>query len=97
MTTMIVTAQPNVEHQDDAQAYLSQAIPMLIEAGGKMIKRVKIAKPIVGERTFAASLVMEFPDTGSIESVFNSNAYAKIAPLREKGFEFMNIVVGEDM
>ena len=97
MATMIVTAQPNPDHAEDAQAYVGQALPMLMAAGGKLLKRVKVAKPVVGDQTFALSLVMEFPDAKSIEDVFASDDYAAIAPHREKGFAFMNIVICEDL
>ena len=97
MTTMIVTAKPNPDHNEAAQAYLSQALPMLINAGGTILKRVRVSKAVVGNQTFAASLVMEFPSAEAIEAVFASGAYAAIAPYREEGFEFMNIVIAEDM
>jgi len=70
---------------------------MLMEAGGKILKRVKVVKTVVGEQTYAASLVMEFPDAESIEQMFQSDAYAAIAHHREAGFNFMNIVIAEDM
>ena len=97
MTTMIVTAQPNLENAEEAQAYVGKALPMLLEAGGKLLKRVKVRKPVVGEQTFALSLVMEFPDANTIEDVFSSDAYAQIVPHRDKGFAFMNIVVCDDL
>lgn len=97
MATMIVTAQPNPEFAEEAQTYVSKALPMLIEAGGKLLKRVKVQKPVVGQQTFALSLVMEFPNAEIIEGVFSSEAYAQIAPHRDKGFAFMNIVVCEDL
>ena len=97
MATMIVTAQPNPENPEDTQAYLAQAVPMLVKAGGEIVKRVRVSKAVVGKQTFAASLVMNFPDAAAIEGVFNSPEYAAIAPHREKGFAFMNIVIAEDM
>ena len=97
MATMIVTAQPNPDHPEETKAYLGQALPMLIEAGGTLIKRVRAARPVVGEQTFAAALIMEFPDAKMIEEFFDSDAYAAIALHREKGFVFMNIVICEDM
>lgn len=97
MATMIVTAQPNPDHAEEAQAYVGKALPMLLEAGGTLLKRVKVQKPVVGEQTFALSLVMEFPTTEIIDGVFSSDAYAQIAPHRDKGFAFMNIVVCEDL
>lgn len=97
MATMIVTAQPNPDHPDETKAYLGQALPMLMEAGGSVVKRVRTARPVVGEQTFAAALVMEFPDAKMIEDFFDSDAYAAIVPHREKGFVFMNIVICEDL
>lgn len=97
MATMIVTAQPNANHPEEAQTYVKQALPMLLEAGGTLLKRVKVQKAVVGEQTFALSLVMEFPDARAIEQVFSSEAYANIATHREKGFVFMNILICEDL
>jgi len=97
MATMIVTAQPNPDHPEEAQAYVGQALPMLIEAGGRLLKRVKVTKPVVGDQTFALSLIMEFPSAKTVEDLFASDAYAAIAPHREKGFAFMNIVICEDL
>lgn len=97
MATLIVTAQPNPEHPEETKAYLGQALPMLMEAGGTLIKRVRVAKPVVGAQTFAAALVMEFTDKEAIEGVFSSDTYAALKAHREKGFVFMNIVICEDM
>jgi len=97
MTTMIVTAQPNPDQASEAQAYVGQALPMLLGAGGKLLKRVRARNAVVGEQTFTLSLVMEFPNAETIEAVFSSDAYAEIAPHRDKGFAFMNIVICEDM
>ncbi|MEL7098733.1 MAG: DUF1330 domain-containing protein [Pseudomonadota bacterium] len=97
MATMIVTAQPNPDFADEAQAYVGQALTMLLEAGGTLLKRVRVQKPVVGEQTFALSLVMDFPDAETIEGVFSSEDYARIAPHRDKGFAFMNILICEDL
>ena len=97
MATLIVTAQPNPDYPTEAQSYVGQALPMLVAAGGKLLKRVKVTKSVVGEQTFALSLIMEFPDAQSIEDLFASDAYAAIASHRDKGFAFMNMVICEDM
>ncbi|MEM7778618.1 MAG: hypothetical protein AAF732_23820 [Pseudomonadota bacterium] len=38
-----------------------------------------------------------FPTTEMIDGVFSSEAYARIASHRDKGFALMNIVVCEDL
>lgn len=97
MAKLIVTAQPNPEHPAETQADVGQALPLLRDAGGEVLKRVKVQRAVVGDQTFALSLVMEFPDAAAIEEVFASDAYADIAPHRDKGFVFMNIVICEDL
>ncbi len=93
--TLIVTAAPNPDNAEDLQGYVKQALPMLLNGGGEMIKRARVLEPVVGDITFGVMLVMEFPSAQAIRDVFESDAYAAIVPLRERGFKFMNIVIAE--
>ena len=64
---MIAMATPNPENPDDTQTYLKGAFPILEAAGGKIVRRVRAEKVIVGEQRFAAALIMEFPSAEAIE------------------------------
>lgn len=92
---IVVTAQPNPDAPEETKAYLSQVLPLLQAAGGVIVRRARVTEAVVGEQTFGATLVMEFPSAQAIRDAFGSEDYAKIAPHRERGFRFMNIVIAE--
>ena len=89
-TTLVVTAMPNPSEQESMQAYLKGAQPLLAEAGGQLVKRLKVQSTISGEAC-GMVLVMDFPDREKIEAMFASADYAALRPARDKGFSSINI------
>ncbi|MBS4051448.1 MAG: DUF1330 domain-containing protein [Methylomonas sp.] len=96
-TTIIVTAVFNPDQMASAQEYMQRAVPMLINGGGEIIRRVKVERAVVGDQSYNACLVMDFSSASAVEAVFNSAEYAEIIPLRETGFKSMNIVITSSM
>lgn len=96
-TTMIVTAVFNPEQMPAAQEYMQQAIPMLISGGGEVIRRLKVSRALIGEQQYNAILVMDFPSENDVSAVFESEAYAKIIPLRKTGFKSMDVLIASSM
>lgn len=96
-TTIIVTAVFNPDQMASAQEYMQRAVPMLINGGGEIIRRVKVERAVVGDQGYNACLVMDFSSANAVDAVFNSDEYAEIIPLRETGFKSMNIVIASPM
>jgi len=96
-TTIVVTAAFNPEQMPAAQQYMQRAIPLLINGGGEVICRVKVERAVVGDSKYNACLVMNFPSADAVDTVFNSDAYTAIIPLREAGFKSMDIVIANAM
>jgi uncharacterized protein (DUF1330 family) len=90
-TTLVVTAMPNPEEAEAMQSYIKAAGPMLAEAGGQLVKRLKVQGSITGKPPHGMVLVMEFEDKAKLEAMFASDAYAALIPAREKGFSSINI------
>ncbi len=96
-TTLVVTAMPNPEEKESMQAYLQGVLPLLMGAGGQLVKRVKVTKSLTGKPSYGMVLVMDFPDSEKLEAVFASDAYSAIVPARDKGFTSVDICLAADV
>lgn len=90
--TLVVTAVPNPDEMAALQDYLQRVTPLLLGAGGTLVKRMKVAQVING-RPSGMVMVMDFDSADTINRVFASEAYAALVPARDKGFTEMNILV----
>ena len=95
-TTLVVTGTPNPSEMKAVQDYLQGVMPLLIGAGGTLVKRLKVAK-VVNGRPSGMALVMDFPSEEAVTELFASEAYEELIENRDKGFAEMNILVTNDM
>jgi len=65
-------------------------------AGGKLVKRLKVDRVIRGNRS-GMVLVMDFDSADAITAMFESNDYAALVPVRDRGFAEMNILLTQQM
>ncbi|MEO1054933.1 MAG: nuclear transport factor 2 family protein [Bacteroidota bacterium] len=99
-TYLFVTATPIMEHHDALERYVQGIIPMLMQAGGSVPKIIKQDKSVVGHTDTFMSMIVEFDGKEAKQAahaVFESEAYAKLVPDREKAFSKMNIAFYSDM
>lgn len=94
--TLLVTAVPNTNEMTSVQEYLQGVMPLFTGAGGQLVKRLKIDKVINGNPTGMA-LVMDFDSPEAITALFDSDEYAALVPVRDRGFTEMNILVTQQM
>lgn len=95
-TTLVVTGTPNPSEMEAVQSYLKGVMPLFTEAGGTLVKRLRVVKVING-RPNGMVLVMDFPNEQAIESLFASDAYQALVEVRDIGFSEMNILISGDM
>mgnify|MGYP000078389520 FL=1 len=95
-TTLVVTAMPNPNETEATQQYLQGVLPLLMGAGGRPVKRLKVDNVIHGNPS-GMVLVMDFDSPDTIRGMFESKDYAALMPAREKGFTEMNILLTETM
>ena len=95
-TTLVVTAIPNPNEMTSVQEYLQGVLPLLTGAGGKLVKRLKVNKPIHGNPS-GMVLVMDFDSAEAITKMFESDDYAALVPVRDRGFSEMNIQLTQEM
>lgn len=94
--TLVVTATPKPSEMQSVQEYLKGVMPLFLGAGGKLVKRQRVGEVISG-RPSGMVLVMDFDNADAIKGLFESDAYADLVPVRDKGFNEMNILVAGDM
>jgi uncharacterized protein (DUF1330 family) len=95
-TTLVVTAVPNPNEMASVQEYLHGVLPLLMGAGGKPVKRVKVDRVIHGNSS-GMVLVMDFDSADAISGMFESEGYAALIPARNRGFAEMNILLTRAM
>ena len=95
-TTLVVTATPNAAEMESVQAYLKGVMPLLQGAGGTVVKRLKVNKGIHGKPS-GMVLVMDFDSEEAIANMFDSEEYAALVPIRDRGFSEMNIQLSASM
>ena len=95
-TTLVVTAVPNPSEMESVQEYLQGVMPLLMGAGGKPVKRLKVDKVILGTPS-GMVLVMDFDSAKAINAIFESDDYAALVPVRDRGFTEMNILITREM
>ena len=94
--TLVVTATPNPNEMESVQGYLQGVLPLLMGAGGKPVKRLKVDEVIRGNPS-GMVLVMDFDSDEAITALFESDEYAALIPVRDKGFTEMNILLTHEM
>jgi uncharacterized protein (DUF1330 family) len=95
-TTLVVTAVPNPNEMGSVQDYLNGVLPLLMGAGGKPVRRLKVNEVIHGKPS-GMVLVMDFESADAITNMFASDDYAALVPVRDKGFAEMNIQLTQEM
>ncbi len=96
-TTLVVTAMPNPAEQESMQAYLKGVFPLLMGAGGELVKRVKVQSALTGKPPHGVVLVMDFADREKAEAMFASEEYKALLPSRDKGFASIDICFASDL
>lgn len=95
-TTLVVTAVPNPNEMESVQKYLQGVMPLLMSAGGSLVKRLKVDQVIHGKPN-GMVLVMDFDSADAIAGMFESKDYATLVPVRDRGFAEMNIQLTREM
>jgi len=95
-TTLVVTVVPNANEMASVQEYLQGVLPLFKGARGKLVKRLKVDTVIQGSSS-GMVLVMDFDSADAISGMFESEDYAALVPVRNRGFTEMNILLTREM
>ncbi len=68
------------------QEYLTKVQKLSVSYGAQLLAKGKAMRSITaGEMGHDVTIVVKFPDTESIDSLFGSDEYQELIPLREDG------------
>ena len=95
MTTLVVTATPAEGQGESMGRYLEGVGPLLANAGGTPVKRVRVTDTVVGTAGTAMALIMDFENEETIHDMFGSETYKALIPDRDKGFSNIEILITE--
>lgn len=97
MTTVIAYGTP-AEGQDEAMGrYLKGALPLILQAGGRPIKRLAVTETFAEGPAPTQMLVLDFDDRAAAASVFESEAYKALVPDRNLAFAQFSLLLAQDM
>jgi len=94
--TLVVTAVPNPNEMESVQEYLQGVMPLLTGAGGTLVRRLK-TNSVVNGRPAGMVLVMDFESADAVATMFESDEYRALVPVRDRGFAEMNILITQEM
>lgn len=97
MATLIAVSAPREGHEEDFNSYVDQVVPLLVRAGGQLVKRLAVRDVVAGGSTAANVLVMDFRDIDTLRDVFESDEYKALIPARDSGFAYIDILITEDL
>jgi len=96
MATLIVLSTARHDGEDALISYVEQVIPMIIDAGGTPIKRLHVSDVVCGNANVEFVFVADFEDASTIRRLFDSAEYQALLPVRDRGFEAIDIYITED-
>jgi len=91
--TMIVNGWINPEGKEALSEYVQASTPLFAKAGGSLVSRLQTTGTLVGDNPPNLVVQMAFENAQSIQSVFESEAYKALIPLREKGFQKLDVFI----
>ena len=97
MATLIVTGAPAEGQGEAQQRYQQAAMPLLMDGGGKMVKRLRVVNAAAGGPAMGAVVVMDCESAEAINAILDGDGYKALIADRDKGFTDVQILVTEDL
>ncbi len=91
--TLIVSGIINVNEKEAYSSYIENAGPFFKQFGSNPVAKYPISQVLFGTDEIEFIAIMEFPDLESIQALFNTKAYKKLLPIREKAFKKLNVYI----
>lgn len=95
---MIANVTFNKGNMGHAKEYMDNSLPLLLNNGAEIVSRLKLSGEVIfGKKTMDGYLIAKFPNKDAIKSVFQSENYKKLTPVRDKGFTEFNVFIAETL
>jgi uncharacterized protein (DUF1330 family) len=90
---MIVIAVLNPAETETFNDYSAKVLPLFKEAGGVPVNRYKRTQDVISDDNPTIVAIMEFPNDDAVHTVFRSEAYQQLLPLRDRAFQKLNVFI----
>ena len=88
---VVATLEPHPDEVAAMETYFGTAMPLLEDAGGKVIEQFDVSHAVVGQKVGTMIMIIEYPNLEAIDAVFDSEAYKAVIPTRDRAFKTYNI------
>ena len=90
---MIASLSVNPDETDALEEYFRVANSLIDRSGAKVLKKLEIGDPIIGEKISEIIMIVEYPDHYAIERMLNSIEYRNVIPIRDRAFRKYNLCI----
>ncbi len=97
MTTLIAAGTPAGGQEEAMGRYLQGALPVLVGAGGKPVKRLRVTQAMAGSSGLTQILVMDFDNAAALTDALASDAYQSLVADRDVAFSNFEMFITEEM
>lgn len=89
--SVLIVACLEVRDPEKVAEYFAVTMPLIEAAQAKILDRMEIGEPVVGEPPGESIMVVEYPNIEAVDSVFQSEAYKSITDVRDAAFSKYSI------
>lgn len=93
MVQVVASLTINPEEPEALDTYFGVAMPLIDKVGAKVIQKIEVGDPVVGEQPSELVMLVEYPSYEAVEKVFKSAEYQAVIPFREKAFLKYNVCI----
>ncbi|MFK7942314.1 MAG: DUF1330 domain-containing protein [Paracoccaceae bacterium] len=91
MIQVVASLTINPDEQDALQDYFQVASQLMEKYEGKLVQRLELGNPVIGEKVTEIIMVVEYPDFAVVQEIFLSDEYKSVQNARDRAFLKYNI------
>ena len=96
MIQVVASMAFNPQEPEALQTYFDVAMPLLEKVGAKVAQKIEVGDPVIGEKASEIVMLVDYPSYDAIDSVFESDEYKAVIPIRDKAFLKYNVCIVND-
>lgn len=95
--TVLAMVTINEREGDALERYLEVTAPLLEAANAVVTQMFTLNEAVVGHRPAKRVIMVEYPNREAVDSVFNSEEYKSLIPIRDRAFSSYDISIAEQI
>ena len=91
MIQVVASLTINPEAPEAVQTYFDVALPLIQNAGAKVVQKIDVGETIVGDPPVKILMLVDYPSREAVLRVFESVEYRSIVEARKQAFLEYNV------